>query len=234
MILLKIAAHTKMLPKYLIRIFSDHELNWIMTDSEVTIRSCWMHGFQECGGSTSISYWLVHFLYLTISDPPVLIKRPSRVNLTDKFHRGRGCGGGAFYCCCLVTQSCLTFCDPVDCSTPGLSVPHHLPKFAQVHRWCHPAISSSETLFSFCPQSFPASGTFPVSQLFASDDQNTGVSASASVLPMSTQGSFPLRLTGLISLLSKGLSGVFSSTTVQMHQFFGTLHSLWSSSHNHT
>ena len=128
MILLKIAAHTKMLPKYLIRIFSDHELNWIMTDSEVTIRSCWMHGFQECGRSTSISYWLVHFLYLTISDPPVLIKRPSRVNLTDKFHRGRGCGGGAFYCCCLVTQSCLTFCDPVDCSTPGLSVPHHLPK----------------------------------------------------------------------------------------------------------
>ena len=103
MILFKIAAHTKMLPKYLLRIFSDHELNWIMTDSEVIIRKCWMHGFQECGRSTNISYWLVHFLYITMSDPPVLIKRPSRVNLTDKFHPGRRCGGGAFYCCCSVS-----------------------------------------------------------------------------------------------------------------------------------
>ena len=90
--------------------------------------------------------------------------------------------------------------------------------------WCHPAISSSDALFSFCPQSFPASGTFPVSQLFASDDQNTG--ASASVLPMSIQGWFSLKLTGLSSVLSKGLSRVFSSTTVQKHQFFGILPSL--------
>ena len=72
--------------------------------------------------------------------------------------------------------------------------------------WCHPAISSPDALFSFCPQSFPASGTFPVSQLSASDDQNAGVSASASVLATSIQGWFPLRLTGLISLLSKGFS----------------------------
>ena len=83
-----------------------------------------------------------------------------------------------------------------------------------LHGWYHSAISSSDALFSFCPQSFPALGTFPMSHLLASDDQNSGASASASVLPTSIRGWFPLRLTGLISLLSKGLSGVFSSTTV--------------------
>ena len=87
---------------------------------------------------------------------------------------------------------------------------------------------------SFCPQSFPATGTFPVSQLFTSDDQNAGVSTSASVFPLSIQGWFPFRLTGLISLVSKGLSGAFSSTIVQRHQFFSPPPSLWSSSHNHT
>ena len=89
-----------------------------------------------------------------------------------------------------------------------------------LHQWCHPAISSSVTLFSFCPQSFPASGTFPMSHLFTSDDQNAGASVLASV---NSQGWSPLRLTGLISLLSKGLSGVFSRTTVRRHQFFGFL-----------
>ena len=115
----------------------------------------------------------------------------------------------------------------MDCSTPGLSVLHHLPKFPQVHVHCiNDAIQPSDfsdTLFSFCPQSFPASGTFPVSPLFTSDDQYTRVSASPSVLPMSIQGWSPLILTALTSLLSKGLSGVFSSTTVWRHQFFGTL-----------
>ena len=136
---------------------------------------------------------------------------------------------------CSVAQSCLTLCDPMDCKMPGLSVPHHLSKFAQsLHQWCHSAISSSDTLFSFCPLSFPASGTFPINQLFTSDNQNTGASASASVLSTSIQGWFPLRLTGLISLLSRGLLGVFSSTTVWRHQFFGILPSLPSSSHNHT
>ena len=77
-------------------------------------------------------------------------------------------------------------------------------------QWCHSTISSSDALF-FCPQCFPASGTFSMSQLFTSGDQNIGVSASASVLPMNIQGAFPLGLTGLISVLSKGLSGVFSS-----------------------
>ena len=103
-----------------------------------------------------------------------------------------------------------------------------------LHQRCRPAISSSDTLFSFCPQSFLALGTFPVSHLFASDDQNTGASASMSVLPMSIQGWCALRLTGLIALLSRGLWGVFSSTTVQRHQFFSVLPYLWSSSHNHT
>ena len=102
------------------------------------------------------------------------------------------------------------------CPSPS---PKVCPSSCPLHRWCHPAISSSDTLFSFCPQSFPASGTFPVSQLFATDDQNTRVSTSASVLPTSIQGWFPLRSTGLMSLLSKGLSRVFSSTTVQRHQF---------------
>ena len=111
------------------------------------------------------------------------------------------------------------------------SSPWDCPSSCSLHRWCHPAISSSDTLFSFCPQSFPASGTFPMSCPFASGYQNIGVSASASVLPKSVQGWFPLRLTGLI-LLSKGLSGVFSSTTVQRYQFFGTLPSFQSSSHN--
>ena len=109
------------------------------------------------------------------------------------------------FCCRSTTQSCPTLCDPMDCRKPGLSVPHHLPKFTQVHHWCHTVISSSDALVSFCLQSFQASGTFPMSQLFASDDQNTKVSISASVLPTSIQGLFPWRLTWLISLLSKGL-----------------------------
>ena len=89
-----------------------------------------------------------------------------------------------------------------------------IPKSMSIALVMPSTISSSDTLWSFYPQFFPSSVTFTMSQLFASDDQNTGASVSASVLPMSIQGSFPLRLTGLISLLSKGLSGVFSITTV--------------------
>ena len=100
-------------------------------------------------------------------------------------------------------------------------------------QWCHPAISSSVATFFSCPQSFPASGSFPVNQLFASTGQSTGASASASVLPVNIQDRFPLELTGLISLF-KGLSRVFSNTTVQKHQFFGTQPSLGSNSHIHT
>ena len=101
-------------------------------------------------------------------------------------------------------------------------------------RWCHPTISSSIAPFSSCLQSSPASESFPRSQFFTSGGQSIGASASASVLPMNIQDWFPLGQTGLISLLSKGLSRVFSSTTVWRHQFFGALPSLWSSSHNRT
>ena len=92
-----------------------------------------------------------------------------------------------------------------------------------LHQWCCPAISSSDALFSICLQTFPASETFLMSHLFTSHDQHIGASASASVLPVNSQGWSPLRLTGLISLLSKGLSGIFSITIVWRHQFFSLL-----------
>ena len=101
-------------------------------------------------------------------------------------------------------------------------------------QWCHPAISSSVVPFSFCHQSLPASGSFLVSQQFTSGGQRIGVSASASVLPMNTQGWSPSEWTGWISLQSKGLPRVFSNTTVQKHQFFGTQPSSQSNSHIHT
>ena len=93
--------------------------------------------------------------------------------------------------------------------------------------WCHPTISSSAVPFSSCPQSFPASGSFQMSQFFASGGQSIGASASTSVLPMNIQGWFPLGLPDLIFLQSKGLSRVFSNTIVQKHQFFGAQPSLW-------
>ena len=93
-------------------------------------------------------------------------------------------------------------------------------------QWCHPTISSSVIPFSFCLQSFPALGSFPMSQFFASGSQSIGVSASASVLPMNIQDWFPLGWTGWISLQSKGLSRVISNTTFQKHQFFGAQLSL--------
>ena len=110
---------------------------------------------------------------------------------------------------------------PCPSPTPGVHSNSCLSRW-----WCHPAISSSVVPFSSCPQSLPASGSFPMSQLFAWGGQSTGVSASASVLPMNTQGWSPLGRTGWISLQSKGLSRVFSDTTVQKHQFFGTQVSL--------
>ena len=101
-------------------------------------------------------------------------------------------------------------------------------------QWCHPAISSSVVPFSSCPQSLPASGSFPVSQLFGWSGQSIEVSASASVLPMNTQDWSSLGWTGWISLKSKGLSRVYSNTTVQKHQFFSTQLSSQSNSHIHT
>ena len=105
------------------------------------------------------------------------------------------------------------------------STPRVCSNSCPLSQWCHPTISSSVIPFS-CLQLFPASGSFPVSQLFASGGHNTGASALAPVLPMNIQGWFPLGLTGLISLQSKGLSRVFSDTTGQKHQFFGAQLSL--------
>ena len=101
-------------------------------------------------------------------------------------------------------------------------------------QWCHPTISSSVLPFSSCPPSFPALGSFPMSQLFTWGGQSIGISASAPVLPMNTQDWSPLGWTGWISLQFRGLSRVFSNTTVQKHQFFGTQLSSQSNSHIHT
>ena len=103
-------------------------------------------------------------------------------------------------CCCSVAQSCVTLCDLMNCSTPGFPVLHHpgaCPNSCPLSPWYHPTLSSSVIPFSSCLQSFPASGSFPMSQFFASGDQRIG--ASASVFPVNIQGWFPLRLTGLTS-----------------------------------
>ena len=134
-----------------------------------------------------------------------------------------------------VTQSCPTLCDFRNATC--FPVHHQLPEFAQIHAHqvgddnqpSHPIIP-----FTSCLQSFPASGSSPVSQFFTSGGQRIGVSASTSVLPMNIQDWFPLGLTGWISLQSKGLTRVFPNTTVQMHQLFGAQLSLQSNSHIHT
>ena len=112
---------------------------------------------------------------------------------------------------CSVAQSCPTLCDPMVCSMPGFPVLHHLPELAQTHiHWVNDAIQPSHPVIPFSSlQSFAASGSFPVSRLFASGGQSIGASASALVLPMNIQGWLPLGLTGLISLLSEQLSRVF-------------------------
>ena len=117
---------------------------------------------------------------------------------------------------------------PCPSPTPGV-----YPNLCPSSQWCHPAISSSVIPFSSYPQSLPASGSFPMSQLFTSGGQSTGVSAAASVFPMNTQHRSPLGWTGWISLQSKGLSRVFSNTMVQKHQFFSAQLSSQSNSHSH-
>ena len=136
---------------------------------------------------------------------------------------------------CSVSKLCLAICESMDCSMPASFVLYYLlefcPNSCPLSQWCHPTTSSSFAPFSSFLWSFPASQSFPVCWFFASGGQIIGASASASVLPINIQGWFPLGLTGLISLLSKGLSRVFSSTTVWKHQFFGAQCSLWSNSH---
>ena len=114
------------------------------------------------------------------------------------------------------------------------STPRVHPNSCPSSRWCHPTISSSVVPFSSCPQSFPESGSFQISQLFTSGGQSIRVSASTSVLPINTQDWSPLGWTGWIFLQSKRLSRVFSNTIVQKHQFFGSQLSLQSNSHIHT
>ena len=141
-----------------------------------------------------------------------------KVTVCEYIHGERCC------CWCSVAQSCLTLCNPMDCSTsvsPGVC-----SNSCPLSRWCHPTISFSVTAFSFRLQSFPASGSSPMCRLSTSGGQSIGASASASVLPMNIQGWFPLGWTGWISLLSKGLSRVFSNTTAWKHQFFGAQPSL--------
>ena len=131
---------------------------------------------------------------------------------------------------CSVAKSYLTLCDPMNFSRPAFTALHYLPEFIHtpcpLSQSCHPAISSTVNFFSSCPQSFLASGSFPMIWLFTSCSQSNGASALASVLLVNIQSWFPLRLTGLISLVSKELSGVFSSTTIQKHQFFRAQFSL--------
>ena len=135
---------------------------------------------------------------------------------------------------CSVAKSCPTFLQPLGLQHARLLCPwlslRASSNSCSLNQWCHPIISSSITPF-FCPQSLPASGSFSMSWLFTSGGLSIGASASASVLLMSIQGWFPVRLIGLISLLSKELSRVFSNTIVWKHQFFGALHSWWSISH---
>ena len=114
------------------------------------------------------------------------------------------------------------------------SSPRACSNSCPLSQWCHPTISSSVIPFSSCLQSFQISGSFLMSQLFTSGGKSIGALASASVLPKNIQDWFPLGWTGLISLLSKGLSRVFSNTTVQKHQFFSIQPSLWCNSHIHT
>ena len=153
------------------------------------------------------------------------------------------------YCICLVLRNDI-FILQFSCSVVSNLLQPHEPQHTRppcpsptpgVHPnscpsswWCHPAISSSVVPFSSCLQSLPASESFPMSQLFAWGGQSTGVSALASVLPMNTQDWSPLEWTGWISLQSKGLLKVFSSITVQKHQFFGPQLSSQSISHIHT
>ena len=132
----------------------------------------------------------------------------------------------------------VRLCDPMDCSTPRLPWTSPTPGLYShsclLSQWCHPTISPSVIPFSSCLQSFPASGSFPINWLFTSGSQSTGASASVSVLSVNTRCWFPLGLTGLISSQSKGLSRVFSSTTIQYHHFFSAQTSLWCDSHIRT
>ena len=141
-------------------------------------------------------------------------------------------------CCCLVPNSCPTLCSSMDCSIPGSSVLHYFPEFTQTHvHWVGDVTKPSHPLSSPSPPDFNPSQQQGLFQWVSSLHQVAkvfGASALTTVLPLNIQGWFPLRLTGLISLQSKGLSRDFSSTSIQKHQFFHIQSSLRSNSHIHT
>ena len=142
----------------------------------------------------------------------VLLKPPS---CSWCYFRFSHCFPGILLCCFSVTKLSPTLCDPMSCSTSGSSVLHYVLEFAQIHiHWISNALWSSAALFSISLHSFRAWGTFAVSWLLTSGDQNIGVSASISILPMNIQSWFPLGTTTLISLQSEGFGRVFSSTTI--------------------
>ena len=137
----------------------------------------------------------------------------------------------------VVAQLCPTICNTMDCRMQGFLVFNHLPELAQTHiHWLGNSTQPSYTVipFSTCLQSFPTSGSFLMSQLFTSGGQSIGPSSSTSALPINIKDWFPLGLTDLIFLRSKGFPRVFSNITIQKHQFFGTQPSLWSNFHIHT
>ena len=148
-------------------------------------------------------------------------------------HQGESAISSVQFSCSVVSDSAM---HELQHARPPRSSPTAgvYPNSCPLSWWCHPTISSSVVPFSFCPQSFPASGSFPISQLFTSGGQSIRVSASTSVLPMNTQDWYPLGWAGWISLQSKGLSRVFSNTTVQKHHLFIVQLSSQSNSHIHT
>jgi len=144
-------------------------------------------------------------------------------------------GSSSFLFVVVESLSRVQLWDPMDCRLPCLSPTlGACSNSCPLSRWCYPTISSSVIPFSSCLQSFPASEFFPMSRLLASSGQNIRASDSVSVPPTNIQDWFPLGLTGWIYLQSKGLSRVFSNTTVQKHQFFSAQLSLWSNSHIYT
>ena len=169
--------------------------------------------------------------------PPLLLEGRIRSYQTDLFllHSEDHCAWNKLLFSCSVMSNPLQPHGLQHTRLPSSSLsPGACSNSCPSSQWCHPTISSSVIPFSSCLQSFPASGSFLISQLFTASSRSIGVSASIPILPMNIQDWFPLGLTGLISLQSKGLSRIFSNTTVQKHQFFGTQPSSWSSSHIHT
>ena len=157
------------------------------------------------------------------------------LQLREKYQQSQICRLLLLFFSCYNVSSSL---QPHELQHPRLPCPSLSPgacsNSCPSSQWCHPAISSSVVPFSSCPQSFPALGSFPMSQLFTWGGQSNGASASTSVLPMNIQDSFPLGLTRWISLQSKGHWRVLSNITVQKHQFFRAQLSLWSNSNRPT